>query len=190
MDLRKKIKNILRESGYSMSSGYYTGPTELGLKKWDKEELKPYTNFVDSKFNHDEKQKTLKNNIKRVVGVWEKDSNGSFDRDIYDVLTINEGENDFDWAQEDNIDVPLDEINSWCENNKDQISSWIKKIKEFNEKAPQMNWDENDDFYNNDKMSALSVKGIGDELINIFSSFQTISDEMNYLRNPDLYNED
>jgi hypothetical protein len=49
----------LKESSTSITSGMYNGPTELGLKKWKKSELGPFYEFVETKFNHNEKQKTL-----------------------------------------------------------------------------------------------------------------------------------
>jgi hypothetical protein len=187
--MRETIKKILRESDSSISSGLYTGPMELGLKKWDEKELKPYTNFVDSKFNHNKKQKTLKNNIKKVVGVWEKDSNGSFDRRTHDVHTIKE-ENDFEWTQEYQMDVPLEDIVNWCENNRIQIADWIQKIDEFDKHSPQMKWDGDDsEFADENKMIALSVRGIGDELKNIYASFEAIKGEIDYIQNPEKYND-
>jgi hypothetical protein len=82
---------VLNEATHtSVTAGAYTGPIELGLKKWKKSELGPFYNFIDTDFNHKEKQKTLKNNINRVVGVWEKGKDGTYDVDIHDVHTINE----------------------------------------------------------------------------------------------------
>jgi hypothetical protein len=81
----------LKESSTSITSGLYNGPTELGLKKWKKSELGPFYEFVETKFNHNEKQKTLKNNIKKNVGVWEKNNNnGSYNIDTHDVDTVKE----------------------------------------------------------------------------------------------------
>jgi hypothetical protein len=80
----------LNESSTSITSGLYNGPTELGLKKWKKSELGPYYEFVDTKFNHNKKQKTLKNNVNRVVGVWEKNKDESYDMDTHDVDTVKE----------------------------------------------------------------------------------------------------
>ena len=39
-------------------------------------------------------------------------------------------------------------------------------------------------------MVALSVKGIGDELWNIYASLESIEGEMDYIKNPEKYNED
>ena len=41
-----------------------------------------------------------------------------------------------------------------------------------------------------DKMIALTVKGIGDELRNIYSSFDTIDDEIAYIRNPKMLDDE
>ena len=85
----KKQKKI-SEADTSMTAGEYSGPIELGLKKWKKHELLPFTEFANTELNHKKKQKTLKNNIEKVLGVWEKGSDGSYDIDTHDVHTINE----------------------------------------------------------------------------------------------------
>jgi len=82
--------NITETSTTSISAGVYNGPIELGLKKWKKSELGPYTEFSKHPVNKEKKQKTLKNNISTVVGVWEKDKDGSYEIDIHDVHTVNE----------------------------------------------------------------------------------------------------
>ena len=41
-----------------------------------------------------------------------------------------------------------------------------------------------------DKMLALTVKGIGDELRNIYGSFDSIDDEIDYLRNPKMFDDE
>ena len=88
----KKNKDIepIEENSASISAGLYNGPMEIGLKKWKKQHLGPYQEFVDTEFNHKKKQKTLKNNVKKVVGVWEKNPDGTYDTDEHDVHTINE----------------------------------------------------------------------------------------------------
>jgi hypothetical protein len=80
----------IKEANTSISAGEYTGPIELGLKKWKNNILAPFTEFVDTKFNHQKKQKTVKNNIKKTVGVWEKNSDGTYKQDEYDVHTLTE----------------------------------------------------------------------------------------------------
>ena len=80
----------IKENTTSVSAGEYSGPIELGLKKWKSQLLKPFTEFVDTDINHKKKQKTMKNNIKRTVGVWEKNEDGTYNQDEHDVHTINE----------------------------------------------------------------------------------------------------
>ena len=85
----KKIVPI-EEASTTITAGEYTGPMEIGLKKWTKSELGAF--IEDSKHisNKHHKKKTLKNNVNRVVGVWEKGSNGTYDIGTHDVHTANE----------------------------------------------------------------------------------------------------
>lgn len=85
-----KNKTRVNEITTTRTSGEYTGPVELGLKKWEYNHLGPFTEFVDTKFNHSKKQKKLKNNFRRVVGVWEKNPDGTYKQDEYEAHTINE----------------------------------------------------------------------------------------------------
>jgi hypothetical protein len=89
-DILNEYKNINETSTTSVSAGIYNGPIELGLKKWKESELGPYTEFSKHPANKEKKQKTIKNNISPVVGVWEKDKDGSYDIKIHDVHTVNE----------------------------------------------------------------------------------------------------
>jgi hypothetical protein len=87
----KGLKMVpIKEAGTTITAGLYNGPMEIGLKKWKKEHLGPFQEFVNTEANHKKKQKTLKNNIKKVVGVWEKNSDGSYDTPEHDVHTVNE----------------------------------------------------------------------------------------------------
>jgi len=87
----KKLSIVpIKEADSSITAGLYNGPIELGLKNWKNNILAPFTEFVDTTFNHQKKQKTMKNNIKKVVGVWEKNSDGTYKQDEYDVHTVNE----------------------------------------------------------------------------------------------------
>ena len=80
----------IKEAGTTITSGLYNGPMEIGLKIWKKQHLGPFQEFVNTEFNHKKKQKTLKNNIKKVVGVWEKNPDGSYNTPEHDVHTVNE----------------------------------------------------------------------------------------------------
>jgi hypothetical protein len=82
--------NVTESSTTSVSAGVYNGPIEIGLKKWKESELGPFTEFSKTPINKKTKQKTLKNNISTVGGVWEKDKDGSYEREIHDVHTVNE----------------------------------------------------------------------------------------------------
>jgi hypothetical protein len=96
-------------------------------------------------------------------------------------------ESEWDWTNEADKDVPINEISNWVEETRYKISPLIQKIDEFYKQAPQTKWD--DEKIDNDQMTALSVRSIGDELRNIYSSLTTISDEINYLSNPELFDE-
>jgi protein-tyrosine-phosphatase len=85
----KKVVPI-KENTTANSAGEYTGPIELGLKKWRKSELFPFINQSSHKTNKKSKSKKLKNNVDRVVGMWEKGVNGSYNIDTHDVNTVKE----------------------------------------------------------------------------------------------------
>ena len=84
------VKNKPIEEASSLDGGLYNGPVELGLKKWKKSELGPYSEFVKNKPNKDKIKKGLKNNIKKEIGVWEKGEDGTHEIDTHPVHTINE----------------------------------------------------------------------------------------------------
>ena len=80
----------ITEASTSITAGEYNGPIEIGLKKWSKSELGPFYEFIDNKLNDIAIKKSLKNNLKRIVGVWEKGKDGTHNVDTHDVHTINE----------------------------------------------------------------------------------------------------
>ena len=83
-------KPYVNETDSSITSGPYTGPIELGLKKWRDSELGPFTEFSEHPANKKKKQKTLKNNIEKIVGMWEKHKESGYDIPAHDVHTVNE----------------------------------------------------------------------------------------------------
>jgi hypothetical protein len=83
-------KDVIKETSTSVTSGPYNAPLEIGSYKWKKNELDPFTEFVDSDQNKESIKNTLDKNIKRVVGVWEKNKDGSYKRDIDHPKTMNE----------------------------------------------------------------------------------------------------
>ncbi len=99
-------------------------------------------------------------------------------------------ESEWDWTQEDSREVPIQDIKTWCEDNKAQISEWVQKIDEFYKHSPQIDWDSSESLNDENEMIALSVRSIGHELKNIHSSFDTIGDEINYITNPELFRDE
>jgi hypothetical protein len=83
-------KKVNESTSTFLSAGEYNGPQELGMKKWHKNSLSPFTEFVDSEINHEKVKSSTKNNIKRTVGVWEKGKDGTHNVETHDVHTINE----------------------------------------------------------------------------------------------------
>jgi hypothetical protein len=85
-----QVRGPLKENTTTVSSGEYTGPIELGLRKWKKSELDPFVNTLESEFNNKSKGKKLKGNRDTVVSMWEKGVDGTYHIDTYDVNTVNE----------------------------------------------------------------------------------------------------
>lgn len=86
----KSNENAINEVDSSTSAGVYSGPVELGLKKWKKNFLSPFSIEVEHDYNEHAKKPSLKNNIKRTVGVWEKNKDGSYNQEEYPVHAVNE----------------------------------------------------------------------------------------------------
>ena len=91
----KKIQQPYQKKVNEATNGYggeYNGPIELGMKKWKNPELQPFSDFVDTKTNKNKVKSTTKDNIKKVVGMWEKGADETYDMDTHYVHTINEWE--------------------------------------------------------------------------------------------------
>ena len=86
----KKKKFVPIKEASAVDGGLYNGPVELGLKKWKKSEVGPFSEFVKNKPNKDKIKKGIKNNIKKEVGMWEKGQDGTHDIDTHPVHTIKE----------------------------------------------------------------------------------------------------
>ena len=82
-------KNI-NEMDSTVSAGEYSGPIEIGMKKWKKSELGPFTELVKSEVNKKKIKSKIKNNIKKIVGMWEKGQDGTYNIDTHDTHTVNE----------------------------------------------------------------------------------------------------
>jgi hypothetical protein len=88
---KKGLKIVpIKENSTSNSAGEYNGPIELGLKKWRKSELFPFIIQSSHKTNKKSKGKNIKNNVNRVVGMWEKGVNGKYNIDTHNVHTVKE----------------------------------------------------------------------------------------------------
>jgi len=84
-----KIK-IKEATDTTLSAGEYSGPIEIGLKKWRKSELGPFTDDSNHQTTDKAKKKNLKNNIKKIVGMWEKQKDNGYEIPTHDVHTIKE----------------------------------------------------------------------------------------------------
>lgn len=123
-----KIDKIqIKENSTANSAGEYNGPIELGLKKWKKSELFPFNIDVDSYFNKNSKGKHVKNNVKRVVGMWEKGVDGRYDIDSHEVHTVNEW---FEITQ----DTILEDITP---NGLKSLSNYDRVINGFKRRIPE-----------------------------------------------------
>ena len=121
----KKIVSI--KNSTANSAGEYNGPIELGLKKWRKSELFPFIVDVDNYLNKKSKGKHVKNNVKRVVGMWEKGVDGSYDIDTHDVHTVKE------WFEVTN-DTILEDI---VPNGLKTTSNYERVIDKFRKDIPE-----------------------------------------------------
>ena len=82
--------DLITETSTSVTAGEYNAPFDIGSYEWKKNELSPFSDSVDSFFNKKSLKNKLINNVKRTVGVWEKNKDGSYKRDIDYPDTINE----------------------------------------------------------------------------------------------------
>jgi hypothetical protein len=67
----------LNEITTSITAGEYNGPQELGMRKWKPSELGGYTETSKINANTDVIKRSIKNNVKKIVGGWES-QNGDF----------------------------------------------------------------------------------------------------------------
>jgi hypothetical protein len=122
----KKIVSI-KENSTANSAGEYNGPIELGLKKWRKSELFPFIIQSSHKINKKSKGKNVKNNVNRVVGMWEKGVNGKYNIDTHDVHTVKE------W-----IEITKDTISEDIVSNEPKMSSnYERVINKFRKDIPE-----------------------------------------------------
>ena len=82
--------NPISEADTSTTAGQYNGPVEVGLRKWKKPEIFPFVVPAFHDGHEKNKSREMKNNIKRIVGVWEKGSDGTYDMPTHDAHVVNE----------------------------------------------------------------------------------------------------
>jgi hypothetical protein len=88
--LKKVFDKVKIKEATSSNAGEYNGPIEIGLKKWRKSELGPFTDDSNHHTTNNAKKKNLKNNIKKTIGVWEKHKDSGYEIPTHDVHTIKE----------------------------------------------------------------------------------------------------
>lgn len=156
----KKLNVVpIEENTTTISSGEYTGPVELGLKKWKKPELFPFNIKIKNQHNKKSEEKILKNNVKRVVGVWERGSDGTYNIDTHDVHTVNE------WV-EIKSDTVLEDILPGRFN---KSSNYDKVITNFKNKIPQ-NYHSNVDMVFDKIRNYIQSKGFNIKVLNSCST--------------------
>jgi hypothetical protein len=89
MIIEKILKKILKEATTSTTTGEYSGPQELGMRKWKEPELGPFSIESDIPINKNLKKNTIKKNVKKIVGMWEKKEN-SYNVETHPVHSIKE----------------------------------------------------------------------------------------------------
>jgi hypothetical protein len=89
MIIEKILKKILKEATTSTTTGEYSGPQELGMRKWEEPELGPFSIESDIPINKNLKKNTIKKNVKKIVGMWEKKEN-SYNVETHPVHSIKE----------------------------------------------------------------------------------------------------
>lgn len=81
---------LINETNTSVTAGLYNAPLEIGSTVWNNNQLAPFIYDGNKYYNKKSLINTLKKNNKRVVGVWEKDKNGSYKKNINYPECINE----------------------------------------------------------------------------------------------------
>jgi len=76
---------LINEIFSSTSAGEYSGPQELGMRKWTGSEIGPFTINSDIPLNKDSVMKNTIGNVKKTIGGWEPREDNDFDIPTYDV---------------------------------------------------------------------------------------------------------
>ena len=76
---------LINEVFSSTTAGEYSGPQELGMRKWTDEELGPFNIEIDIPFNKDSVMKNTIGNVRKTIGGWEARNGNDFDIPTYEV---------------------------------------------------------------------------------------------------------
>ena len=99
-------------------------------------------------------------------------------------------ESDFDWTKENTTEVPIKEIEGWVDKTRYEVAGWIQKIEEFHKNSPRVDWSDKESVTSKNSMITLTVKGIGEELRNIYGSLDSIDGDIEYIRNPKMFDDE
>lgn len=76
---------LINEIFSSTSAGEYSGPQELGMRKWTRSELGPFITNSDIPLNKDSVMKNTIGNVKKTIGAWEPRNGNDFEIPTFDV---------------------------------------------------------------------------------------------------------
>lgn len=77
--------NVIYEIHSSTTAGEYSGPQELGLRKWIDSELGAFKIKADTPMNNDTNIRNVKGNVRKTIGGWEPRKGHDFEVPTYDV---------------------------------------------------------------------------------------------------------
>jgi hypothetical protein len=90
---------------------------------------------------------------------------------------------DFEWAEEP-LDLPLDDVEKWCDDNRNTLSNFIQRLEQTLSKLPEVDWNDRDNLSKTETQRALGVKQIIGDLRNIYESLNEIDVEIQEWKNP------
>ncbi len=97
-------------------------------------------------------------------------------------------ENEFEWASEP-LDIPLDEIEQWCDSNRTQLSKYIQSLETTLSKLPKLMWAEmsDEEMRSEQTQRILGITSIHSDLRNIYDSLDQADKEIQEFKNDHEY---
>ena len=97
-------------------------------------------------------------------------------------------ENEFEWAGEP-LDIPLDEIEQWCDNNRTQLGRYIQSLETSLNKLPKLIWADmsKEDMRSEQTQRILGITSIMSDLRNIYDSLEQADNEIQEFKNGHEY---